>query len=61
MQSVLKESVEKMKEEGLEVPALGQEMLDNGNESFYKEENGDIYFYHNGEYYTLVRTNRKGN
>jgi len=54
----VKESVEKMKNEGLEVPSFVQSLLDSGNESFYKEENGDIYFF-NGTDYTLVPTNEK--
>jgi len=54
----VKESVEKMKNEGLEVPSFVQGLLDSGNESFYKEENGDIYFF-NGIDYTLVPTNEK--
>lgn len=54
----VKESVEKMKNEGLEVPSFVQSLLDSGNESFYKEENGDIYFF-NGTDFTLVPTNEK--
>jgi 3-hydroxyacyl-CoA dehydrogenase len=42
----LEKSVSKMKE----VPAWISEMLENGHETFYKEEAGKLYFYQNGEY-----------
>ncbi|MDR6999547.1 3-hydroxyacyl-CoA dehydrogenase NAD-binding domain-containing protein [Neobacillus niacini] len=42
----VEKSVQKMKENGLEVPAWVTEMLEKGITSFYKEES----FYHNGEY-----------
>lgn len=51
-------SVQKLKESGAEVPAWVTEMLEKGNSSFYKEENGELYFYHNGEY-QLVEFNPK--
>lgn len=51
-------SVQKLKESGVEVPAWVTEMLEKGNSSFYKEENGELYFYHNGEY-QLVEFNPK--
>ncbi|MBW2298655.1 MAG: 3-hydroxyacyl-CoA dehydrogenase [Deltaproteobacteria bacterium] len=38
-------SVEKMKNAGFQIPAWVQEMLDSGKESFYKRENGNLYFY----------------
>ncbi|WP_396953698.1 3-hydroxyacyl-CoA dehydrogenase NAD-binding domain-containing protein [Neobacillus mesonae] len=46
----VEKSVKKMKESGMEVPAWVTEMLGKGNGSFYKEENGQLYFYHKGEY-----------
>lgn len=46
----LKKSVSKMEEGNLQVPTWIKEMLDNGHESFYKEENGQLYYYSNGEY-----------
>lgn len=46
----VKQSVEKMKSEGAEIPLWIQEMIDNGIHSFYKEEEGNLYFYSNGEY-----------
>ena len=51
-------SVERMKEEDTAIPAFVQNMLDNGVESFYKEEDGDLYFY-DGEGYKLVSVNDK--
>ena len=39
------ESVEKMKKEGFPIPENVQKMLLNGNSSFYKTENGKIFFY----------------
>ncbi len=42
----VKESVERMKNEGEEIPANVQEMLEKGFESFYKEkEDGTFYYY----------------
>ncbi|MFO7951951.1 MAG: 3-hydroxyacyl-CoA dehydrogenase/enoyl-CoA hydratase family protein [Bacillota bacterium] len=42
----VKESIERMKSEGEEIPANVQEMLDKGFESFYKEEDdGTLYYY----------------
>jgi len=54
----VKKSVEKMQSEGLEIPSFVQSLLDSGNESFYKEEDGDTYYF-NGTEYTLVPTNEK--
>jgi 3-hydroxyacyl-CoA dehydrogenase len=38
-------SVEKMKEAGLSIPAWVEEMLAAGKESFYKKENGQLFYY----------------
>ncbi|EWG11668.1 3-hydroxyacyl-CoA dehydrogenase [Cytobacillus firmus DS1] len=51
-------SVRKIEEAGEEVPAWVKEMLEKGFNSFYKEENGQKYFYHNGEY-RLIEENPK--
>lgn len=52
-------SVQKMEEQGLTVPVWVKDMLAKGFTSFYKEEeNGDLYFYQNGEY-KLVEENPK--
>lgn len=54
----VEKSVQKMKEAGLEVPAWVTEMLEKGHSSFYLEENGELFFYHNGQY-RLVEFNPK--
>ncbi|MDX2440168.1 MAG: 3-hydroxyacyl-CoA dehydrogenase NAD-binding domain-containing protein, partial [Desulfobacterales bacterium] len=41
----VKESVEKMEKEGLKVPQLITGMLESGCTSFYKSENGKVFFY----------------
>lgn len=46
----LKKSVERMQKEGETVPEWILKMLEDGNESFYKTENGNVYYYDNGEY-----------
>lgn len=46
----LRKSVERMKKEGSNVPSWIEKMLEDGNEAFYKEDNGNVYFYDNGEY-----------
>ncbi|WP_172373071.1 3-hydroxyacyl-CoA dehydrogenase NAD-binding domain-containing protein [Sporosarcina jiandibaonis] len=51
-------SVEKMKEEGAEVPAFVQRLLDQNYKSFYKEEDGELYFF-DGEGYKPVPVNEK--
>lgn len=55
----LEKSILKMEKDGLVVPSWVKEMLANGHTSFYKEEeNGDLYFYTNGDY-KLVEENQK--
>ncbi|WHY64396.1 3-hydroxyacyl-CoA dehydrogenase/enoyl-CoA hydratase family protein [Cytobacillus firmus] len=54
----VEKSVRKMEEAGEEVPAWVKEMLEKGINSFYKEEKGQKYFYHNGEY-RLIEENPK--
>jgi 3-hydroxyacyl-CoA dehydrogenase len=49
----VKESVEKMKSEGLEIPVFVQSLLDKGFDSFYKEEAGDLYYFDGKEYKTV--------
>ncbi|MFG6116978.1 3-hydroxyacyl-CoA dehydrogenase/enoyl-CoA hydratase family protein [Halobacillus sp. MO56] len=46
----VEKSVERMKEEGISVPGWVDEMLASGNKHFYKQENGNVYYYHNGDY-----------
>ena len=54
----VRQSAAKMAEEGHVIPVFAQSLLDSGNESFYKEENGDLYFF-NGIDYTAVPVNGK--
>ncbi|MEL3972479.1 3-hydroxyacyl-CoA dehydrogenase NAD-binding domain-containing protein [Rossellomorea oryzaecorticis] len=54
----VEKSVTRMKEEGVTVPQWVEEMLEAGHTHFYKEEDGELYFYHNGEY-KLVERNPK--
>lgn len=54
----VKKSVEKMEAEGIAVPGWVKEMLEKGIDSFYKEENGSVFYYHNGEYKPLVQNEK---
>ena len=54
----VEKSVEKMKEEGKEVPAFVQSLLDKGYQSFYKEEDDELYFF-DGADYKAVPVNEK--
>ncbi|MEI4770550.1 3-hydroxyacyl-CoA dehydrogenase/enoyl-CoA hydratase family protein [Psychrobacillus sp. FJAT-51614] len=54
----VKESVVKMKEEDKAIPSFVQSLLDKGFESFYKEEEGDLYFF-DGNDYKVVPVNEK--
>lgn len=46
----LEKSVEKMEAEGLNVPQWIKDMLASGHASFYKRENGKLYYFDNGGY-----------
>ncbi|WP_255509742.1 3-hydroxyacyl-CoA dehydrogenase/enoyl-CoA hydratase family protein [Jeotgalibacillus sp. S-D1] len=48
----------KLKEDGATIPAWVEQMLESGHKTFYKEEDGDLYVYHNGTY-QLVEENEK--
>ncbi|MET3576378.1 3-hydroxyacyl-CoA dehydrogenase NAD-binding domain-containing protein [Bhargavaea ullalensis] len=54
----VKKSVERMKEEGRDIPAFVKDLLDAGGESFYKEENGEQLFF-DGKGYKPVPVNEK--
>ncbi len=54
----VRKSVEKLEADGVTVPAWVKEMLAEGHESFYKHDNGSVYYYDNGEY-KLVEQNKK--
>ncbi|WP_040978971.1 3-hydroxyacyl-CoA dehydrogenase/enoyl-CoA hydratase family protein [Oceanobacillus jeddahense] len=43
-------AVERIQDEGTSVPNWVLDMLEEGNETFYKQENGDIYFFHDDTY-----------
>ncbi|SIT91380.1 3-hydroxyacyl-CoA dehydrogenase/enoyl-CoA hydratase family protein [Edaphobacillus lindanitolerans] len=51
-------SVARMEEEGRTVPAFVKSLLESGNESFYKEEDGELHFF-DGEGYKPVPVNDK--
>ncbi|MEI5907872.1 3-hydroxyacyl-CoA dehydrogenase NAD-binding domain-containing protein [Bacillus spongiae] len=55
----LEKSVSKMLAEGKEVPAWISDMLENGFTSFYKEEAGEMFFYHEGEYKKIERNKKE--
>lgn len=46
----VEQSVRKMQKEGRNVPAWVTDMLAGGHTSFYKNENGKVFFYDKGEY-----------
>ncbi|MYL49046.1 3-hydroxyacyl-CoA dehydrogenase [Halobacillus litoralis] len=46
----VKASVERMKKEGETIPTWVEKMLDEGIDTFYKKENGNVYFYYDGKY-----------
>src|SRR5581483_1075287 len=51
----LERTVERMREEGKEIPSNIARMLDGGNKSFYKKESGHTYYYdlQKGEYHKV--------
>jgi len=51
----VEKSVEKMEEQGIQVPSWVKEMLKAGNTSFYREEEGRKLYFSNGEYKEVVR------
>ena len=46
----VRKSIEVMEQQGLEIPAWVKEMVEKGDETFYRQENGKRFFYHFGEY-----------
>ncbi|HSJ38718.1 MAG TPA: 3-hydroxyacyl-CoA dehydrogenase/enoyl-CoA hydratase family protein [Planococcus sp. (in: firmicutes)] len=54
----VKKSIAKMTEEGHDIPAFAQNLVDSGNETFYKEVDGDLHFF-NGTEYQAVPLNEK--
>ncbi|MEH7548729.1 3-hydroxyacyl-CoA dehydrogenase/enoyl-CoA hydratase family protein [Neobacillus vireti] len=54
----VEKSVQKLKSCGVELPTWITDMLEKGHTSFYLEENGERFYYDNGQY-RLVETNPK--
>ena len=46
----VRKSVERMKAEGETIPAWVETLLKKGNETFYKEENGNVYYFDQEDY-----------
>ncbi|MFD2922697.1 3-hydroxyacyl-CoA dehydrogenase/enoyl-CoA hydratase family protein [Halobacillus naozhouensis] len=46
----VKESVERMKAEGETIPNWIEQMVNEGHEQFYKQKNGNVYYYDRGSY-----------
>mgnify|MGYP001194410998 FL=1 len=44
------ESVKRMEKEGVIIPEWVKKFVEDGNETFYKEENNNLYYYDQGEY-----------
>ncbi|WJE52401.1 3-hydroxyacyl-CoA dehydrogenase/enoyl-CoA hydratase family protein [Bacillus cereus] len=54
----VEKSVQKIEENGGVVPAWVKDMLEKGFNAFYKHDNGESYYYDNGEY-KLIERNKK--
>ncbi|KGX85753.1 3-hydroxyacyl-CoA dehydrogenase/enoyl-CoA hydratase family protein [Pontibacillus litoralis] len=54
----IEQSVARMKEEGHSIPEWVEEMIANGHRTFYKQENGTVFYYDKGAYHEK-RTNEK--
>ncbi|WP_071393644.1 3-hydroxyacyl-CoA dehydrogenase/enoyl-CoA hydratase family protein [Bacillus tuaregi] len=54
----LEESLQKLEAADISIPQVVKQMLEKGFTSFYREENGKDYYYHNGEY-RLMEENPK--
>ncbi|MEW9574948.1 3-hydroxyacyl-CoA dehydrogenase/enoyl-CoA hydratase family protein [Bacillus toyonensis] len=54
----VEKSVQKMEENGAVVPTWVKEMLEKGFTTFYKHDNGDSYYYDNGEYKRIERNKK---
>lgn len=54
----VEKSIEKMKAEGENIPKWLEDMLAAGHTSFYKEENGQTLFYHDGSYRSLKENSK---
>ncbi|MEC2309647.1 3-hydroxyacyl-CoA dehydrogenase/enoyl-CoA hydratase family protein [Bacillus atrophaeus] len=54
----VRQSAEKLEQEGAAIPGWIKEMLDKGHETFYIKENGSLFYYDRGEY-RAVKENKK--
>ncbi|MGR4032183.1 3-hydroxyacyl-CoA dehydrogenase, partial [Bacillus sp. ZZQ-131] len=54
----VEKSVQKMEENGVVVPTWVKEMLEKGFTTFHKHDNGDSYYYDNGEYKRIERNKK---
>ncbi|EIT87141.1 3-hydroxyacyl-CoA dehydrogenase NAD-binding protein [Fictibacillus macauensis ZFHKF-1] len=54
----VQESVSRMKEEGETIPAWITTFLEEGNTSFYSKDNGNISYYHLGQYVAVVENKK---
>mgnify|MGYP001030703519 CR=1 FL=1 len=52
----LKDTVKRMEEESMDIPKWIKEMMNAGFEQFYKEVNGVIHYYHQGEYLPIPKS-----
>jgi 3-hydroxyacyl-CoA dehydrogenase len=52
------QTIELMEQQGIKVPGWVKEMVEKGYETFYRKENGVLFFYNQGEY-RQVRQNSK--
>lgn len=57
----LRKSVGRMQEEGETVPEWVLKLLEDENESFYKQENGNVYYYDHGEYKQQISNKKEIN
>lgn len=57
----LRKVTERIQSEGQTVPDWVLELLERGYESFYKQENGQIFYYHKGDYQQLEMNPREFN
>lgn len=57
----VEKSIERMDKEGLAVPGWVKEMVGTGFTSFYKEEEGTVYYYDRGEYKRVPQNEKEIN
>ena len=57
----VEKSIDRMEKEGLAVPGWVKEMVGTGFTSFYKEEEGTVYYYDHGEYKRVPQNEKEIN